>query len=751
MERAEALSFVEGCIHDDMAPCSCACPFNVDIRSILKKVSRGRLSAAYREFRTATVFPSVAALLCDRPCRERCQRKLIGDEPLDMERLEEAILRLSGPETPDVFQAVEKEERIAIVGAGPAGLSAALNMAQKKYKVTVFEASGDLGGSLKKHEKFEIFKEDILFQFSKETADFQYDHKVEALDELQDYKAVYIATGDGGYDFGLKGGWDPEALTTERTLTFMGGGVCGMPLMEAIAAGTKASMLIESAIQTGSAMAAVAKRECHEHRLVPEDAVKADLTVPADPEAGYTKAEAKEEAGRCWQCTCNACLTGCELFDKYRKAPQQAAMEVFTDSGAHFLASRTMTREVYSCNICGRCQERCPEDIDMGALFQFSRKARVKEGIQPPAFHDFWLRELESVSDECFYAAAPEGKAACEYAFFPGCQLTASLPVQTVSAQKWLTEKYGAGVVLGCCGASAWWAGEEEKWKENSALLRSAWQKLGKPTFILACATCMDMFKRLTPEIPTVSLYSLMAGADQSSFEGHGAAKTGLAHAAVFDPCASRGQNDMRGGVRKLAESCGCETEELKDPGKCCGWGGHMRTANPAMYQTIAGNRVSESELPYIVYCANCREVFKEQGKECRHILELAFGACDKTYTIAEKRVNRLNVKKELMLDMEGTEFKTESRPFDDVEVIIPDDVLKAMEDSLISEDDVKECIYAARRDNTGFVDQDGVHLACLKKRVLTYWVEYNEDEKGVCSVKSAYCHRMTFGGVENG
>ena len=91
MERAEALSFVEGCIHDDMAPCSCACPFNVDIPSVLKKVSRGRLSAAYREFRTATVFPSVAALLCARPCRERCQRKLIGDEALDMERLEEAI------------------------------------------------------------------------------------------------------------------------------------------------------------------------------------------------------------------------------------------------------------------------------------------------------------------------------------------------------------------------------------------------------------------------------------------------------------------------------------------------------------------------------------------------------------------------------------------------------------------------------------------------------------------------------------
>ena len=746
MERAEALSFVEGCIHDDMAPCSCACPFNVDIRSILKKVARGRLSAAYREFRTATVFPSVAAYLCDRPCRERCQRKFIGDEALDMERLEEAVLRLAGQETPDVFQASEKEERIAVVGAGPAGLSAALNMAQKNYKVTVFETSDDLGGSLKDHEKFDVFKEDILFQFSKETVDFQYNHKIETLDELKDYTAVYITTGEGGCDFGLKDSWDPESLTTKRPLTFMGGGVCGMTLMGAVAAGPLVSKYMESAIQTGNALSAVTKRECHEHKLVPEGAVRADKVVPADPDAGYTKAEAKEEAGRCWQCTCDACLTGCELFDKYRKAPQQAAMEVFTDSGAHFLASRTMTREVYSCNICGRCQDRCPESIDMGALFQFSRKARVEEGIQPPAFHDFWLRELDSVSTECFYAAPPKGKTTCEYAFFPGCQLTASLPEQTVSTYKWLAEKYDAGVVLGCCGASAWWAGEEEKWEENSALLRSTWKKLGEPVFVIACATCQDMLKRLTPEIPTVSLYTLMA-----KDGGVQTANCGPAHAAVFDPCASRGQNDMRDGIRKLAQSFGCETEELKDPGKCCGWGGHMRTANPAMYQTIAGNRVSESKLPYIVYCANCREVFKEQGKECRHILELAFGACDKIYTIREKRINRLNVKKELMLDMEGTGFEIESRPFDDIEVNIPDDVLKAMETALISEDDVKECIYEARLNNTGFVDQDGIHLACLKKRVLTYWVEYIEGENGVCAVKSAYCHRMTFGGAENG
>lgn len=72
MELSEVSVFVERCIHDTPAPCSCVCPFGLDLRSFLKKAAKGRLSAAYRELRTATIFPTLAAAFCPRPCRDKC-------------------------------------------------------------------------------------------------------------------------------------------------------------------------------------------------------------------------------------------------------------------------------------------------------------------------------------------------------------------------------------------------------------------------------------------------------------------------------------------------------------------------------------------------------------------------------------------------------------------------------------------------------------------------------------------------------
>ena len=193
----------------------------MDIRSLLRKASKGRISAAYRELRTATVFPAVAAALCDAPCMRSCQRLLLGDEPLDMERLEEAIVRLGGGQEPDVFQIPEKAERVAVIGAGPAGLSAALCMAQKKYPVTVFEKDSGLGGRLREHPRFESLRGDILFQLSKEKIDFRFGCEVTDLDALVEYAVIYVATGAGGKDFGLLSEWDGALYTTARKGTFM--------------------------------------------------------------------------------------------------------------------------------------------------------------------------------------------------------------------------------------------------------------------------------------------------------------------------------------------------------------------------------------------------------------------------------------------------------------------------------------------------------------------------------------------------
>ena len=737
MELAEISAFVENCIYDAPAPCSGGCPFGVDIRSLLRKAARGRLSAAYRELRTATVFPAVAAALCDAPCMKICQRSLLGDEPLDMERIEEAIVRLGGGQEPDIFQIPEKKERVAVIGAGPAGLSAALSMAQKKYPVTVFEKESGLGGRLREHPKFDVFREDILFQLSKEKIDFRFGCEVTDLDALEDYAVIYVATGSGGNDFGLRVGWDEELYTTARERTFMGGGVCGIPTLQAIAAGPELSRLMEAMIQTGRASGGAAKPRCTAHNLLPKNAQKAEHVMPADGE-GYTKAELKREAARCFQCSCDKCMDECAVLGNYPKPPKQMAMEILADSGPHFLASRTMTRQVYSCNLCPECTDTCPERVNMGELFQLSRTARADAGIEPEVFHDFWLRELDFVSREGFFASAPEGKTTCEYVFFPGCRLTGSLPEQTLAAQKLLTERFGAGTLLACCGASAWWAGEKALWEENSARLRAAWEQLGRPKLVLACASCGEMLARLVPELEAIPLYELLAGEENLPVSPL------FRSAAIFDPCSARGDG-MRAGVRALLRRSGTELEELHEQGRCCGWGGHMRTANPELYDKIAEGRAQESEKPYYVYCANCREVFLEKGKDCRHVLEALFGECGQVFDISAKHQNHLRVKGVLTMDMQGRKFVPERHDWDEIELKIGDAVRREMECHLISDEDVKKCIHASLGGER-FADLQGHFLSCLHERVMSYWVEYSQDGE-TYTVHSAYCHRMKFGG----
>ncbi len=740
MRQEECTALVAGCIHDASAPCSAACPFGLDVRSFLHKAAKGRWSAAYRELRTALVFPTVAAALCERPCRGACQRRLIGDEPLDLGRLEEAVIRLSDAQAPNKFPVPPKEEKIAVIGAGPAGLSIALNMAQKKYPVTVFERGDRWGGSLNGHPQFDVFDADFTLQYSAEQVEFRYGTKVSSLDELSDFAAVCIATGDGGEHFGLLDGWDSALMSTAAPGVFLVGGVVGMGLMESIAAGSVLSKVVESAIQTGRPSLDAPKATCGGHSLAPKDAVSAAHVLPADGDAGYTKEEAKAEAARCFQCNCSHCLTQCELLAQYKKPPLQMAMEVLADSSPRFLASRTMTRESYSCNLCSWCSDTCPEGVDMGELFRRSREERAAAGIQPAAFHDFWLRELDFASHDGFFASAPMEKNSCEYAFFPGCQLTASLPEHTLKTMELLARQYGAGVILGCCGAPAWWAGERPLWEENVKRLRAAWESLGKPTLVLACASCMEVFARLMPDVPTVSLYELLAQQEDLNLSQPFSA------CAVFDPCNSRRDDGMRRGVRALAKQSGMDCAELSGPPRCCGYGGHMKTANPELYKTVVHNRAGESELPYLVYCANCRESFLSEGKQCAHVLEALFGPAGTVPHLAQKRRNTLKVKGELMRAMQNETFIPPAKPWDGVELHIPDGVRAEMEEHLVTDDDVKECIFAAEESGECFIREDGGKLATLIRDVITYWVEYRAASKQAYEVESVYSHRMRFG-----
>ena len=733
----EATSLTERCFNGEPASCSFACPFRLDLRSFLDKAANGKWAGAYKALRSAVSFPVVVAALCPHPCEEACQRRDIGDEPIAVNMLEKAALRYVKTRKAESYAIPPKTEKIAVVGAGMAGLSFALHMALKKFSVTVFDAAEGWGGHLRSHPDFAEFDEDIRLQFSVVKAEFVFGRAVTSLDELAEYDAVYVATGAGGVDFGLLPGWDAENCATARNKVFLGGELAGQGLMESIAQGPGLAQTVEIFLQLGKVAPPKAEfpRGYCGHRPDHSGAERKARIVPAEG-VEFSEEEARAEAGRCLQCDCDQCMVACEMLKKYRKKPKKLAVEVYADSKAKPpISPCSLTRETFSCNDCGYCKAICSEDVDIGALLSLGRHVRVAAGTEPKALHHFWLREMDFAAGEASYVTP--GKH--EVLFFPGCQLSASLPEAASKAFDWLRSRYDAGIFLGCCGAPAHWAGDGPRMNANVERIRAAWEKAGRPRFVFACASCEKLFAAFLPEIERVSLYALLAE------EGGPVPEKCFEEASVFDPCAARDFAEMGESVRALAGKAGVALEELKEKNRCCGYGGQMKTANPKLFDEIAANRAALGEKPYLVYCANCREVFLSKGKDCAHVLELIFGAAGPVPTLQEKRDNVIMLKQRFMKEAEGKDFSPTAHEWDGLRLTVPAEVTAAMEAKLITLGDVKEVIWRAEQSGDKFVDGQGVCLADLVTPIIVYWVEYRAEADGSYTVLSAYNHRIHF------
>ncbi len=739
MLQEEATVITERCFNGEPASCSFACPFHLDLRSFLEKAANGKWSAAYKALRSTLIFPVVVNKLCPRPCEGACQRCSIGDEAIAIGKLEEACLNYVKTRKADSYALPPKSEKIAVVGAGMAGLSCALHLAQKKFIVTVFDKAEGWGGHLRSHSDFAAFDEDIALQFSATKAEFRFNTEINSLEELSEFDAVYIATGRGGESFGLIDSWNEELMTSSEARVFLGGELCGASLMESIAQGAEVAKVIEIYLQTGKASLSFSeypKNYCG-HSIDHSDKESIPRVIPASGDA-YSEEEARAEAARCLKCDCDRCLTACEMLKMYRKKPVKLAVEVYADSKAKPpIAPCSLTRQTFSCNDCGYCKSICPEGVDIGALLSLGRSVRVAANTHPKALHHFWLGEMDFATGEASYTSP----GSCKYLFFPGCQLSASSPELVEKAYAYLSEKYDAGIYLGCCGAPAHWAGESEKMSAHVAKIREVWENAGRPIFVFACASCSKLFAAFMPDIPRVSVYQLLA--DDESI----APAAAFGEASVFDPCAARDFDEMQQSVRRLAERSGAALEELREKNRCCGYGGHMKTANPKLFNEIAENRSALGDKPYIVYCANCREVFLSKEKSCTHILDMVFGdgSPKAVPSLQEKRDNVIMLKKKYMKSLEGKDFVPQSNEWDKLTLIVPDEVTAAMNEKLIKLSDIKEAIWRAETENDKFVDENGVCLCSMVTPVITYWAEYIPNADGTYSVTSAYSHRIHF------
>lgn len=128
------------------APCQEACPAGTDAGRYVGLIAQGRYADAYAVAAEVNPFPSVCGWICTAPCESACRRGTL-DEPISIRTLKRFAVEhgtLPAVEPPKV----RRSERVAIVGGGPAGMSAAYYLARLGYPVTVFEAMPVPGGMM---------------------------------------------------------------------------------------------------------------------------------------------------------------------------------------------------------------------------------------------------------------------------------------------------------------------------------------------------------------------------------------------------------------------------------------------------------------------------------------------------------------------------------------------------------------------------------------------------------------------------
>ena len=135
---------------DCVAPCKLACPAGIDIQGYIGLIANGQYREALKLIRESNPLPLVCGRVCPRFCETKCRRNLV-DEPVAINALKRFVADYDqnngDPDIPKPKPATG--HKVAIVGGGPAGLSAAYYLALKGHEVTIFEANPELGGMLR--------------------------------------------------------------------------------------------------------------------------------------------------------------------------------------------------------------------------------------------------------------------------------------------------------------------------------------------------------------------------------------------------------------------------------------------------------------------------------------------------------------------------------------------------------------------------------------------------------------------------
>jgi Fe-S oxidoreductase len=751
MDKGQLQAWESQCIQEEPAGCVAGCPIHVDARRFVAQAAQGRWDDALKTLAKTMPFPRILGRICDHPCERACKRAEAGD-PIAIASLERVCVETALAPIQTVLLP-RKPTRVAVVGSGLSSLTAAWDLLRKGYRVTLFEPGERLGGSLWTYPASLLPRDVITTELA----------RLEALDaEIHcgadvagrpfitglraEFAAVYLGLDTPGLDDRPR---DPLTLATAQEGVFAGG-LLGSPIQDVLE-GRKAATSMDRhtlrlALDTGREL-----EGGYPTRLF--TSLQGIAPLPRVPSAA-TPEGAVQEAGRCIQCECLECVKVCRYLERAKGYPKQYARQVFNNEYVMPGRARTMNLFINSCSTCGLCGAVCPTQFRVGDLMLEARRSLVQQKVMPPSFHEFALQDMAHSHGEAFRLCRHQpGATRSAWLYFPSCQLCATCPGEVEASYGYLREHLpgGVGVLLDCCGAPAHWAGREDLFQAALAAIRQAWEDMGKPRVVTACATCRHLFQEHLPELETHSLWAIVA--EHGLPPGTPACPKTI---AVTDPCMSRHDPGTQAQVRHIARELGFTVEELPLAGgkaECCGYGGLMAQADPALARDILRRRGAVNGHDYLAYCAMCRDNLAAEGKRSSHLIEHVFPttpgadpAARGWMSWSERRGNRARLRRRLLQD--GADHLDELPESCGQPILqMTPEVLRRIDERRILVEDLQRVIGHAERTGKRLANA-GVFKAWLPSEHVTFWVDYSPEGEGF-RVHNAYCHRMKIIGVQ--
>ena len=409
-------------VGDCMGPCRIACPAGMDISGMIRHISAGRYYKAIEVIREDIALPAVAGYICSAPCEKACRRGQI-DEPVAICLLKRYAAELDLAERLPNQPAVspDRNKKVAIVGAGPAGLAAAYYLQRAGISCTVFDDQEAPGGML----RYGIPEQDLprsvldaeIDQIRRLGVVFRQKVRVGrdlALKQLQEtFDAVFLGIGDTAARDIETLGFDPKHVPlhvkqntyeTDMKGVFAGGDVRRRLRMTArsLGEGKEAAVSIAQFLKGEPVTGSVGHFNSRMGKLEPEELAQmagpagiGGSLKPIDRHRGLTEDQARNEAIRCMHCDCRK-ATSCKLRIYARGYGAKATQ--YRGKRRPFVRLDDHPDIVYepgkciSCGMCVRITEQQREKLgltfigrgfDVKVAVPFNRS--VKEGLTTTA------------------------------------------------------------------------------------------------------------------------------------------------------------------------------------------------------------------------------------------------------------------------------------------------------------------------------------------------------------------------------